>query len=196
MPSKLNAISTGTPSLKFTAAGDGALEIQNDGNTAITISNTGISTFASQPVVPVPAFRARASGDQSITSTTVTTVNLPTVDYDTNSWFDNTTNYRYTPQIPGYYFFRGLVWCDGTNMTTQAVYVSKNGDRYSGCIYRLSTSSPMGIEVSTTAYMNGSTDYVELQGFVTGTSPSFISLASPSDTWATSTFEGFLVRTA
>jgi hypothetical protein len=47
MPSKLNAISTGTPSLKFTAAGDGALEIQNDGNTAISISNTGISTFTS-----------------------------------------------------------------------------------------------------------------------------------------------------
>lgn len=46
MPSKLNAISTGTPSLKFTAAGDGALEIQNDGNTAITVAANGNVTLA------------------------------------------------------------------------------------------------------------------------------------------------------
>lgn len=51
MPSKLNAISTGTPSLKFTAAGDGALEIQNDGNTAISIANTGIINVSNNLIV-------------------------------------------------------------------------------------------------------------------------------------------------
>jgi hypothetical protein len=46
MPSKLNSVSTGTPSLKFTAAGDGALEIQNDGNTAITVAANGNVTLS------------------------------------------------------------------------------------------------------------------------------------------------------
>lgn len=63
MPSKLNAISTGTPSLKFTAAGDGALEIQNDGNTAISISNTGVATFANNTNV---------TGDLTINACTLT----------------------------------------------------------------------------------------------------------------------------
>jgi hypothetical protein len=52
MPSKLNAITTGTPRLKFVAEADGGLEIQNDGNTAISITSSGQASFAhdiSQP---------------------------------------------------------------------------------------------------------------------------------------------------
>jgi hypothetical protein len=51
MPSKLNAITTGTPRLKFIAEADGGLEIQNNGNTAISIANTGGVNVVSSMIV-------------------------------------------------------------------------------------------------------------------------------------------------
>jgi hypothetical protein len=142
----------------------------------------------------MPAFRAYADTDQSITSGVVTkvSINNKTGDnfFDTNSWF-NTTNYRYTPQIAGYYFFTGLVRAAGTNMTDQIAYFYKNNIEYSiGQINRVSTSTVMNITVSDIIYLNGSSDYVELYGYIAGTSPSF----DYTRIQATSLFSGFLVR--
>lgn len=141
----------------------------------------------------MPAFRALATVDQSITNSTVTQVNLPNVMFDTNGWF-STSTYRYTPQIAGYYFFRGLVVGNGTSMTQVVSYIRKNGNSYSLTTSRTATNVNQYVEVSTIVYLNGSTDYVDQAGLVTASSGNEFFVSPGNESWATSTLEGFLVR--
>jgi hypothetical protein len=173
MPSKLNAISTGTPSLKFTAAGDGALEIQNDGNTAISIANTGIATFTTFPKTTTPNFLAYRSGtEQSVTTATSTKVQLNAVTHDIGGYF-NTTNNRYTPLIAGYYQFNAAVYAVGTNLTQCQARIHINGS-VNEIVGNYVVSAAQGTLIATSnylSYMNGTTDYVELYTYIVGTSP-------------------------
>lgn len=57
MPSIINSDSgatSGSAGLKFTSADDGVLEIQSSGNTALSISSTGVVTFINPPKLSVP----------------------------------------------------------------------------------------------------------------------------------------------
>jgi hypothetical protein len=45
----------------------------------------------------------------TITSNTFTKVQINTEEFDTNSNFDSTTNYRFTPTVAGYYQVNGSV---------------------------------------------------------------------------------------
>jgi hypothetical protein len=168
--------------------------LQGTGNTVITFNSSDKAVFASQPVIPVPAFRGYLSTDQSISSSTETKVNIDTVTgdnfFDTHGWFD-TTNYRYTPQIPGYYFVMGNIRTAGTNPSVQYVSIFKNGAQYEvGEIQR--AINTVDVVVSSLVYMNGSTDYVELYGFITATSPTFDYASNSAGCF----FSGFLVRAA
>ena len=199
MPSIINSDdgqTSGSAGLKFTSGDDGVMKIQNNGVDAMTVSDAGVTTFASQPVVPVPAFRAYLDTSQNINSNEVTVVqiNNKTDDgyYDTEGWF-NTSTYRYVPQVAGYYLFMGTVRCGGASQTQQAAWLLKNGENYVlGQNNRDSTSSQTGVVVTSTAYMNGTTDYMQLAGVIVATSPSFVS----TNTGSTCVFEGFLVRAA
>ena len=159
------------------------------GNEAITISESGV------PLLNVPAFRALATVDQAVTNSTVTQVNLPNVMFDTNNWF-STSTYRYTPQIAGYYFFNGLVVSNGISMTSVVAYIQKNGSNYTLQTSRTATSTVQYLQVSTVMYLNGSTDYADLAGFVSASSGNTFYASPGNESWATSTFEGFLVRAA
>ena len=156
------------------------------GNTALTISESGV------PQLNVPLFKAIPTANQNITSAAWTKVTLDNVLYDTNGYFDGTTNYRYTPQIAGYYQFHGYIRNNSSGLTTVSIDIYKNGS--SGQEYRVivSTSSAVGTTVTTVMYMNGTTDYVELYGNITGTSPYFQYVLDSSSSF----FEGFLVRAA
>lgn len=200
MPSIINSDNgavSGSAGLKFDSADDGILQIQNNGNTAMTVSAAGITTFASQPVVPVPAFRARAGTSQSVTNDTATLINLTVEDFDTHSWFDNVTDYKFNPQTAGYYFLRGFLWSSANSQSGAAVYLYKNGATYDFNITRgILTNVGIGVQVTSTVYMNGSTDYVQLYGLVSGTNTHTFQVNAGLETWATSKFEGFLVRAA
>lgn len=193
MPSKLNAISTGTPSLKFTAAGDGALEIQNDGNTAITISNAGISTFANPFINDVPMFETFLTSGQNITTNTFNKLNFNNVNFDSHSWYD-AANFRYTPQIAGYYLFTAaFTMVPSTSASVKLISLYKNGSlakyleftRYSAVAGTVTASG------SSIIYMNGTTDYVETYAYPLGTGTLAISSAA-SQTY----FQGHLIKRA
>lgn len=154
-------------------------------------TRTGTGTPALREM---PAFRALATTNQAVTNSTITRVTLSNVQFDTNGWFDGTTNYSYTPQIAGYYFFRGLVVVNGTSMTQAVAYIRKNGNPYSLTTTRTATSVNQYIEVSTIVYLNGSTDYVDQAGLVTASSGTEFFVSPGNESWATSTLEGFLVR--
>jgi hypothetical protein len=137
-----------------------------------------------------PAFSAYQSTAQTGLTTAWTKISLQTEDFDTNNNFDPTTNYRFTPTVAGYYLFVGGVYFV-TSAINNYISIYKNG---SPIVY--GTAYPTGggasnpySNVTTFAYMNGTTDYVELYGYAT-------------NTWATGTganstyLEGFLARAA
>jgi hypothetical protein len=120
-----------------------------------------------------PAFSAyRSSTNQSITSGAWAKVQCQTEEFDTASAYDNATNYRFTPQVAGYYQVTGNVYFTGTGLTSVGVQIYKNGSAFKlGTSIAGTSNSEAGASVSALIYLNGSTDYVELYGLTVGTSP-------------------------
>jgi hypothetical protein len=127
---------------------------------------TGVTT----PTTPV-AFSSYLAKNKTITVNNFTKVPLSTEDFDTNNNFDSTTNYRFTPTIAGYYQFNFSTGGSGASTTTQvAALLYKNGAtvKYGST----TTGSTFSVGISTGSalvYMNGSTDYVELYTYISGT---------------------------
>ena len=92
-----------------------------------SIKGNDTSTFGGQVVTPAPAFSAYMStASQSVSSATTTKVALDAETFDTNNCYD-TTNYRFTPNVAGYYQVNGTVRCDGTSKTLCQASIWKNG---------------------------------------------------------------------
>ena len=125
-----------------------------------------------------PAFSAYSSAYQNVTSNTLTKVIINTEIFDTNSNYDNVTNYRFTPTIAGYYQCSYAVHggASGGTMQVTNACLYKNGTEYpvgygTGSFVYATAVSEQQAAGSTLVYLNGSTDYIELWGKVIGTSP-------------------------
>ena len=142
----------------------------------------------------MPAFSvSRTGSNQSISNNTATKVQLNTEEYDTNNNFDSTTNYRFTPTVAGYYQINGAIGLNATTMGITIVFLYKNGSSYKrGTDIRTTQSGDSVGVVSSLVYFNGSTDYIELYGYINATvgSPIFVGDA------ALTYLNGTLVRAA
>ena len=120
-----------------------------------------------------PAFSAYANANQALTSGVATKVALGTEIFDTDGCFDSTTNYRFTPTVPGFYQVNGLIRAIATNMTALIISIYKNGAEYRrGDEQSIpATSAVQQITVNEVVLLNGSTDYIELYANLTGTTP-------------------------
>ena len=147
-------------------ASNRVLELPNNSGTLIS---TG-STFAGNG----PAFSASRTADQSISSSTWTKVALNVEAFDTNSCFDSTTNYRFTPNVAGYYQVNGRLFGGGSSVVSTYVAIYKNGSLTAQAGVGVG-SGTVGVipQIADVIYFNGTTDYVELYGYVAGTSPIF-----------------------
>jgi len=133
-----------------------------------------------------PTFRVyRDSTDQSISGSTFTKVQLNAEDWDSDSCFDSTTNYRFTPNKSGYYQFNATIGYTGASLTEAAVSVYKNGSN-AGHITYVDFGGSIAPQLcgSTILYLNGTTDYVELYAYATGT-PSVRKNNTGFGTWFT-----------
>ena len=147
-------------------------DVDNTGPVTITdgliVSSGGIVSSGSAVLttatagVPIngPAFSAYRGGTQAYSSNTYTKVQINTESFDTNSCYDSTTNYRFTPTVAGYYI------CTGQIQTSAGTYVEtdiyKNGVSHG----YTQVSGAWGIPVTQLIYFNGSTDYIELYAFI------------------------------
>jgi hypothetical protein len=140
-----------------------------------------------------PAFSAYANASLSISSATDTKVNINTVIFDTASCF-STANNRFTPTVAGYYQVNGCVRGAATSLTSANSEIYKNGSLYAqgGTLNTTAISSAQMVVINTVVFLNGTTDYLELWGVVTGTSPSFNYFSVN----VTSTFSAALIRSA
>ena len=68
-----------------------------------------------------PAFSAERSSSQTFTQNTFTKVLCQTENFDTNSNYDNSTNYRFTPTVAGYYQFNGILTITSTSTNDRQI---------------------------------------------------------------------------
>jgi hypothetical protein len=115
------------------------------------------------------AFRARRTTSQTVTTNVITQVQLATEDFDTDSAFDNTTNYRFTPTRAGYYAADCAAYVTATAVTDVTLYLYKNGSLY-GVVYAPPRNAgAASVAFGDTVFLNGSTDYIEMFARVVGT---------------------------
>jgi hypothetical protein len=176
--------------LVLTGATSGSTTIQpTDAVTAtITLPST-TGTLA----VNGPAFSAYLSADQSITNSVQTKILFDTEEFDTNNNFASS---RFTPTVAGYYQINAASYCKATlnTMAYAQISIYKNGSRYKGGslgfiggggVFNWQAST-----VSAVVYCNGSTDYIEIYGVISATSPLFG--GASTDTYV----NGSLIRSA
>ena len=78
----------------------------------------------------VPAFLAKMSANQTVTDATDTKVTFDTEVFDTDSKYDHSTNYRFTPTVAGTYFLYAQVLGISNNNTEIVDFIlsiRKNG---------------------------------------------------------------------
>lgn len=138
-----------------------------------------------------PAFSATMSADQTI-GTSATKITFNTEVFDTNSNYDPTTNYRFTPTVAGYYqinFNLCTLPASGSASGQFYFYIYKNGSSYiQQRTFYSSAGNFLACQVSNVIYCNGTTDYIE--AYAAGASQSMIIYSSYSS------FNGAMVRSA
>lgn len=139
-----------------------------------------------------PAFSAYLSADQTIPSAAFTKVQINTEEFDTSNSYDAVTNYRFQPNVAGYY---QINWVISNTSSTSATRLY--GSIYkNGTIYMSGADIPTGTGIgnfasgSALVYLNGSTDYVELFAYIIATTAKIFAGS------ASTKLQGYLVRAA
>jgi hypothetical protein len=163
------------------------------GTTTLTLPTTSgtVLTTASTFAGTGPTFSAYQSSGQTISDAVGTKVTCQTEEWDTNSNYDNATNYRFTPTVAGYYQASGMVSISQTAQSDTTIWIYKNGSGWKRGSGLTATSSKQQLVVSCLVYLNGSTDYIELWVYSDGTG-SATTNPSTDSTW----FQAFLARAA
>ena len=116
-----------------------------------------------------PAFQATINTTQSITSGADTKAQFATEDFDTDSCYDNTTNYRFTPNVAGKYFVytqTNFVTGAGAIVMQEAnTKIKKNGTSINVTAlgaYTNNFANVLSHYNGSVIDFNGTTDYVEV----------------------------------
>ena len=144
-------------------AGTNTLTLPN--NTGILLSNASVFSGTG------PAFRAGLSSTQNISANTATKIQFNSETFDTNTNYDNTTNYRFTPTVAGYYQVNGgysFGTAAAAGYTLIASIYQNGSELIRGAEMYSLTATFNQSHVSSVLYMNGSTDYIELYILVLG----------------------------
>lgn len=168
-----------------TADNTGQLQLQSAGTTVMTITSTGVTTQ-----VGAPAFSAYGTAKQSLANNTLTKINFNTKAFDTATCYD-TTNYRFTPNVAGYYQVNAEIGSTPNASGVIAIYLYKNGSLYSRGASTPNSSQGPDVTLSSLISLNGTTDYIEIYGYQN--SGGALSVGSDASTYP---FSAFLARSA
>lgn len=157
---------------------NGNLDADNYKDASITLAKMGSGVLAVDNVDNPYKFGAYLSASQGVSAATWTKANLNSEDFDTNSNFDNATNYRYVVPVTGYYFIQGqiaLSTTGTTNTANAAGAIYKNGSAVingtqiagSGDIKTI-----LRVNMSRLLYLTAG-DYMELYGYFSESGRSF-----------------------
>lgn len=178
-------------------AGTNTITVPAATGTMLTTASTGVVTQAMLSTGVAgngPAFSAYRNATQSLANGAITKVQFNTEQFDTASCFDSTTNYRFTPNVAGYYQFNALLAFiqSGSGTGNYAIYFYKNGSQvFQYNNFCANAYNPFAM-MSTLIYMNGSTDYLEVYAYQNYASPATIAGTDATGSY----FQGFLARAA
>jgi hypothetical protein len=180
MPLVLAGATSGSTTIQATDAVTQTITLPNNTGTVLTTASTFGGTG--------PAFSAyKSSSNQSISSATFTKVTFDTETFDTNSNFASS---RFTPTVAGYYQINaGLSAEISGSITRVLISTYKNGLEYNRGIDLL--TGGYSVSACDVIYCNGSTDYIEVYVYATGTS-----LVVRAQPYNLTYFSGALVRGA
>ena len=136
--------------------------LNNNSITSITALPSGVGGEPN-----TPAFMAyRDTSHQDISNNTDTKCQFNAELYDSDNCYDNSTNYRFTPNVAGKYFiFLNAIYGRDTSNVFDAgkLMIYKNGSKITQQQVYMH-NGPQNLFADTTSCivdMNGSTDYVE-----------------------------------
>jgi hypothetical protein len=154
--------------VKLVSSGGGSVEI----NPPSTASNF-VATMPARTgnvMIDGPAFSATLSGNQTITNNVATKIQFNTENFDTNSNYDPTTNYRFTPTVAGYYQLNlsvCLTVTDGRQYFYQpAIYKNGSSTVSAQTGWLANAGGRANVYVNSIISMNGSSDYLEFYIYV------------------------------
>jgi hypothetical protein len=140
-----------------------------DGTLRIGVGNadspTEVGQFNANGYKPAtaPAFFSYPSSAVSVSSATPTKIPFNLTDFNTGDY--DTTNYRFTPSVAGYYQVNAHAYFGTSIADQQQVWIGlyKNGSGYMyGSVQNASGNDNLSPSISTLIYLNGSTDYIEI----------------------------------
>jgi hypothetical protein len=110
-----------------------------------------------------PAFSAYVSVSHAVAALRYTKVQFRTKEFDTGNCYDNTTNFRFTPNVVGYYQVSATVRNSALNGGDWLVSIYKNGAAFkAGSEVVLTNNANLQSHVSALISMNGTSDYLEV----------------------------------
>ena len=188
---KIEGNASGTGTLTISAPNtntDRSLTLP-DGAGEILLSDGDGSNLTGVVPDDIPIFSAYAPTNGTISQNTYTVVLFGTEQYDTDSAY-NTSNGRFQPSIAGYYWIGvSLEHNATTRQICRIIKHSSLNEDYFIWDTQL-TNSGTDLSGSTLTYLNGSTDYVDVQVYGSGGDYTI------STDLGRSMFQGYLVRKA
>ena len=92
-----------------------------------TATSATASDFQASSAASTPAFFASISSNQTVGTTSATTLSINAEEFDSGV-YDNSTNYRFTPGVAGKFFIFANGYINSlTNAKTVVIYIYKNG---------------------------------------------------------------------
>ena len=163
---------SGTSTMQIGSTNTSTINIGVSGDTVnipsgVTIANAGTATGFGG--VNTPAFHAKLSANQSISNESLTKVAANTELFDTDNAYDNSSNYRFTPQTAGKYIIYSSVLVDSASNNNNIDYIyseiQKNGTAITFNMLDFRSDRDgrkFTVSQQTAVDMNGSSDYIEV----------------------------------
>lgn len=163
---------------------DGAVSTAKLADAAVTQAKLGTNVAGNGPLFSA----TQTTGTQSLSANTWTKLQFAVENYDTANCYDNTTNYRFTPNVAGYYQINVAVEFNSSTLSGAGVF--KNGSIYKAA-YASNPNVGASATVSCVVYCNGTTDYIEVWGY--SNAAGTVLYGSAANGYE---FSGFLARAA
>jgi hypothetical protein len=187
--SVLNAIPATAGSVSTSYLVDGSVTTAKLADANVTQAKLGTGVAGNGP-----AFSAYMGTNQTVTTNTETKLQVNTKEFDTATCY-STTNYRFTPNVAGYYQINGQAYFFSSGGFNGNTYLTiyKNGSRFKdGGLLSGGGAVIYFPVVSALIYLNGTTDYVELWGNITGAGTVGFYVNAPTLSY----FQASMVRSA
>jgi len=168
---------TGATALTIAADAVDIAMLSATGTADATTFLRGDNAWASAGGDNTPAFEATMSGNQTLSYDSVTIVQFDTEVFDTDSAYDNTTNYRFT--VPsgegGKYYVWAKNWIEGPAATTVIQFwhnIYKNATYADGMYneYKPKNSYGYGFTLMSAGVMDlAAADYIDVRAYLEST---------------------------